>query len=70
MLSKEFVTDVILNSLPSSYSGFIMNYHMHGMDKSLHELSGMLRIAGEDMKKGSNVLTIHKGDRKLTTIFR
>jgi gag-polypeptide of LTR copia-type len=34
-LSKEFATDVILNSLPPSYSNFIRNYHMLGMDKSL-----------------------------------
>jgi gag-polypeptide of LTR copia-type len=27
-LSKEFATDVTLNSLPPSYSNFIMNYHM------------------------------------------
>jgi gag-polypeptide of LTR copia-type len=34
-LSKEFATDVTLNSIPPSYSNFIMNYHMLGMDKSL-----------------------------------
>jgi gag-polypeptide of LTR copia-type len=27
-LSKEFVTDVILNSFPHNYSNFIRNYHM------------------------------------------
>jgi gag-polypeptide of LTR copia-type len=37
-LSKEFITDVILNSLPPGYSNFIRNYHMLGMDKSLQEL--------------------------------
>jgi gag-polypeptide of LTR copia-type len=34
-LSKELDSDIILNSLPPSYSGFIMNYHMNEMDKSL-----------------------------------
>jgi gag-polypeptide of LTR copia-type len=34
-LSKEFATDVILNSLPPSYYNFIRNYHMLGIDKSL-----------------------------------
>jgi gag-polypeptide of LTR copia-type len=34
-LSKEFAMDVILNSLPPSYSNFIRNYHILGMDKSL-----------------------------------
>jgi gag-polypeptide of LTR copia-type len=33
--SKEFATDVILNSLPPSYSNFIKKYHMLGMGKSL-----------------------------------
>jgi gag-polypeptide of LTR copia-type len=50
-LSKEFATDVILNSLPPSYSNFIRNYHMLGMDKSLQELQGMLRIVDGEMKK-------------------
>ena len=64
-LSKELATDIILNSLPSSYSGFIMNFHMHGMDKSLQELQGMLRTAEGDMKKGSHVLMIQEGGRKI-----
>jgi gag-polypeptide of LTR copia-type len=34
-LSKEFATYVILNSFPPSYSNFIRNYHMLGIDKSL-----------------------------------
>jgi gag-polypeptide of LTR copia-type len=38
LLSREFATDVILNSLPPNYSNFIRNYHMLGMDKSLQEL--------------------------------
>ena len=50
-LTKEFATDIILHSLPPSYKGFIMNFHMLGMDKSLQELQGMLRVADDDMKK-------------------
>src|SRR5664279_2310743 len=34
-ISKEFATDIILNSLPKAYAPFISNYHMHGMDKDL-----------------------------------
>ena len=64
-LSKELATDIILNSLPPSYSGFIMNFHMHGMDKSLQELQGMLRIADGDMKKRSSVFMIQEGGRKI-----
>jgi gag-polypeptide of LTR copia-type len=57
-LSKEFATDIILHSLPSSFSEFIMNFDMLGMDKSLQELQGMLRIADDDMKKSTSVLMI------------
>jgi len=64
-LSKEFATDIILHSLPPSYSGFIMNFHMLGMEKSLQELQGMLRIADDDMKKNSSILMIQAGSRKI-----
>ena len=69
-LSKEFVTDVILNSLPPSYSNFIRNYYMLGMDKSLQELKGMLRIADGDMKKSSSILVIQEGARKIKKMKR
>ena len=42
-ISKEFATDIILNSLPSAYGKFISNFHMHGMDKELTKLHGMLK---------------------------
>ena len=53
-ISKEFATDIILNSLPSAYGQFISNYHMHGMDKELTELHGMLKQAEVDLKKGAS----------------
>ena len=53
-LSEEFATDVILNSLPSAYGAFISNYHMHGMDKKVTELHGMLKTAEADIKRGTN----------------
>ena len=52
-LSEEFATDILLNSLPSVYGPFISNYHMHGMDKKLAELQGMLKTAEADIKRGS-----------------
>ncbi|XP_071678688.1 uncharacterized protein [Lolium perenne] len=33
---------------------FISNYHMHGMDKKLTELHGMLKQAEADLKKGAS----------------
>ncbi|XP_078170700.1 uncharacterized protein LOC144564967 [Carex rostrata] len=38
---------------------------MLGMDKSLQELQGMLRIADGDMKKKSSVLMIQAGGKKI-----
>jgi gag-polypeptide of LTR copia-type len=43
--------DFIFNSLPSNYLGFVMNYRMQRMDKSLDELQGMLTTAEEELKK-------------------
>ncbi|KAL0410970.1 UNVERIFIED_CONTAM: hypothetical protein Slati_3686700 [Sesamum latifolium] len=34
--------DVILQSLPPSFSPFIVNYNLNGLDKSLHELINIL----------------------------
>ena len=34
-LGDELSTDTILGSLPDSYGPFILNYHMHGMEKKL-----------------------------------
>ena len=45
------VTDLILNSLPASYTQFVQNYHMMKWDKSLEELQGMLKIYEADSKK-------------------
>ena len=46
---------------PPSYGTFISNYHMHGMDKKLTELHGMLKVAEQDIKKGTHqVLMVQK----------
>ena len=42
---RELATDLILGSLPESYDQFVMNLNMHGMDKSIVELHGMLKNA-------------------------
>jgi gag-polypeptide of LTR copia-type len=42
-MDKRFVSDIILISLPPSYSQFIMIYHMLDMEKSPEELRVMLR---------------------------
>ncbi|MBI0384633.1 hypothetical protein JBE27_52355, partial [Streptomyces albiflaviniger] len=48
-IGEEFATDIILNSLPSAYDQFISSYHMHGMDKRIIELQGMLKTKEADI---------------------
>ncbi|CAD6231891.1 unnamed protein product [Miscanthus lutarioriparius] len=52
-IGLKLATDFILASLPPSYGNFIANYHMHGAEKGLNELCGMLKIAEADIKKGA-----------------
>jgi hypothetical protein len=46
----ELATDRVLQSLPPSYKGFVLNYNMQGMSKSLSELFAMLKSAKEEIK--------------------
>jgi hypothetical protein len=60
-VGKKLSTDFILTSLPPSYGNFISNYHMHGVEKGLNELCGMLKTAESDIKKvagSSHVMAI------------
>jgi hypothetical protein len=52
-ISQELATDFILAYLPPSYGKFIWNYHMHGAEKGLNELCGMLKIAKGDIKRSA-----------------
>ena len=44
-ISQELSIDLILMSLPRSYSSVIMNYRVFGMGESMGELFDMLKIA-------------------------
>ena len=61
-----FGTDLILKSLPPSYAGFVMNFNMHWMNKTLGELFAMLKVAEKDIQKGTN----HVMMVKKTTHFK
>jgi hypothetical protein len=56
----ELAIDSVLQSLPSSYKGFILNYNMQGMSKSLSELFAMLKSMEVEIKKEHNVLLVNK----------
>ncbi|KAL4291322.1 hypothetical protein GQ457_14G016260 [Hibiscus cannabinus] len=53
-LNDELATDVVLQSLPDSFSQFILNFNMNEIEKTLPQLLGMLRTAEGNMKKGGS----------------
>ncbi|XP_031278660.1 uncharacterized protein LOC116137110 [Pistacia vera] len=57
-VDADLQVDIILQSLPDSYSSFIMNFNMNTMVKSLLELLNMLKIAEQDLKKSKPVLLV------------
>jgi hypothetical protein len=42
-ISDELAIDRVLQSLPPSYKGFVLNYNMTGMTKSFLELFAMVK---------------------------
>ncbi|VFQ76223.1 unnamed protein product [Cuscuta campestris] len=63
---KELAMDLIVQSLPEMYKGFVMNYMMHDLDKPLPELLKMLQTAEENLTKGksASVLMVQGGKGK------
>jgi hypothetical protein len=64
-LLDEVAIDRVLQSLPRSYKGFVMNYNMQGMEKMIPELFAMLKAAEVEIKKEHQVLMVNK-----TTSFK
>ena len=64
-LPDDCVIDRVLESLPPSYKGFVMNYNMQGMEKTIPELFAMLKAAEVEIKKEHQVLMVDK-----TTSFK
>ena len=50
-LPDEVAIDRVLQSLPPSYKGFMMNYNMQGMEKTISELFAMLKAMEVEIKK-------------------
>src|SRR3954469_1694408 len=46
--------DLVLMSLPPSFKGFVQNYQMNGMDKTVNELLAMLKNAKTTMQPDPN----------------
>jgi hypothetical protein len=65
-IENDLATNVILQSLPTSYEWFIMNFHMNCMEKIVVELHGMLKIAEDSIKKNPNhVMMVQKEKKKM-----
>ena len=64
-LPGDSVIDRVLQSQLSSYKGFVMNYNMQWMDKTILELFAMLKAVEVEIKKEHQVLMVNK-----TTSFK
>ncbi|PKI57919.1 hypothetical protein CRG98_021707 [Punica granatum] len=63
-LGQELATNLVLQSLPSSDSQFIMSYNMNDYNKPLPEVLNMLRTAEHDISKGESILMVQGTKRK------
>ena len=59
-IPDELAVDRVLQSLPPSYKGFVLNYNMQGMTKTPSELFAMLKTAEVEIKKEHAVFTVNK----------
>ena len=60
-IEQQLVVDIILQSLPEAYDGFIMNFNMHSMEKTVSELHRMLKTAEKNIKNSTkDVLMVNK----------
>ena len=65
-LGLELATDLILHSLPDSFSQFVMHYNMSDVAKTLPELANMLRTAEQNINKGKGkaIMMVQSGKGK------
>ena len=54
-LLVDSVIDRVVQSLPPSYKGLVINYNMKGMDKTIPELFAMLKATEVEIKKEQQV---------------
>ena len=60
-IKQDLAIDIILQSLPEPYNGFVMNYNMHGMNKIISKLHGMLKTTEKNIKITKDALMVNKG---------
>ena len=60
-IEQKLAVDIILKSLPEAYDSFIMNFNMHGMEKTVSKLHGMLKTAEKNIKNSTkDVIMVNK----------
>src|SRR3954471_17590873 len=59
-IPDELAVDRVLQSLPPSYKGSVLNYNMQGMTKTPSELFAMLKSAEVEIKKEHAVFMVNK----------
>ena len=64
-LPEYCVIDRVVQSLPPSYKGFVMNYNMQWMKNTIPKLFAMLKATEVEIKKENQVLMVNK-----TTSFK
>ncbi|GAB2295499.1 hypothetical protein Dimus_038359 [Dionaea muscipula] len=50
-MDSKLINNLVLQSLPDSFSPFVLNFHMYKMNMELHELHKMLQTAERSIKK-------------------
>ena len=68
-MDNELYIDLILHSLSSTFSQFVMNFNMHKMEVTLPELCNMLKTAQENLLETPRPTMVvaaskHKGNQK------
>ena len=58
ILDNELYTDIILQSLPSSYTQFISNFNMNNLNPSLPELLNILRVEESTRARDKAILAV------------
>jgi gag-polypeptide of LTR copia-type len=64
-MDLQLSTDLIMHSLPLSFSMFIMNYNMAGVIKSLNELHYMLSTVDTSIRRAPDMLAVIGCNKKV-----
>jgi hypothetical protein len=63
-LKDDLATDVILQSLPTSYEPFITNFHMNGIERPWLSCMGCLKQQDSIKKNPNHVMMVQKEKKK------